>query len=50
MDLLKISFHYERLFERHERDYTVDTLIKLLLRGRKLYSAIDMLGTIFKLL
>jgi hypothetical protein len=49
MDLLCINFHYDRLFERYEHIYTIETLLTLLLRARKLYTAIDCLSTIFKL-
>ena len=50
MALLLISFHYDRLFQKHEPDYTIDTLLMLLQRNRKLYAAINSLQTIFKLL
>lgn len=50
MTLLQIGFHYERLFLKHEHDYTIDTLLMLMLRCRKLYNAIDGITTIFKLL
>ena len=50
MDLLLISFHYDRIFQKHETDYTIDTLLKLLQRNRKLYAAINSMQTIFKLL
>ena len=50
MALLLISFHYDRLFQKHETDYTIDTLLMLLQRNRKLYAAINSLQTIFKLL
>lgn len=49
-ELLQLSFHYERLFNKHKHDFTIDTLVKLLLRGRKLFAAIDSIATIFKLL
>lgn len=49
MALLLISFHYDRLFQKHETDYTIDTLLMLLQRNRKLYAAINSLQTIFKL-
>ena len=50
MRLLEIEFHYQRLFEKYETDYTIDTLLMLMARGRKMYAAVDSLTTIFKLL
>jgi hypothetical protein len=48
--LLKIDFHYERLFAKYETDYTVDTVLTLMTRGRKMYQAIEMIITIIKLI
>jgi len=48
--LLKIDFHYERLFAKYETDYTVDTVLTLMTRGRKMYQAIEMIVTIIKLI
>ena len=48
--LLKIDFHYDRLFKKYETDYTVDTVIMLMTRARKMYHAIEMILTIVKLI
>lgn len=48
--LLKIEFHYEKLFKKYETSYTVDTVLILMTRARKLYHAIEMIMTIIKLL
>ena len=48
--LLKIDFHYDRLFKKYETDYTVDTVITLMMRARKMYQAIEMIVTIIKLI
>ena len=41
---------YERLFKKYETSYTVDTVLILMTRARKLYQAIEMIMTIIKLL
>ena len=48
--LLKIDFHYDRLFKKYETDYTVDTVLMLMTRARKMYEAIEMILTIIKLI
>ena len=48
--LLKIDFHYDRMFKKYEHSYTVDTVLTLMTRCRKMYHGIDMMQTIFKLL
>ena len=48
--LLKIEFHYERLFKKYETSYTVDTVLILMTRARKLYQAIEQIMTVIKLL
>ena len=48
--LLKIDFHYDRLFKKYETEYTVDTVIMLMTRSRKMYQAIEMILTIIKLI
>lgn len=48
--LLKIDFHYSRLFKKYETSYTVDTVLLLMTRARKMYHAIEMILTILKLL
>ena len=48
--LLKIDFHYDRLFQKYETDYRVETVIMLMTRSRKLYNAIEMILTIIKLI
>ena len=48
--LLKIDFHYDRLFSKYETDYTVDTVLMLMMRARKMYQAIEMIITIIKLI
>ena len=48
--LLKLDFHYDRLFKKYECNYTIDTVLQLMSRCRKMYNGIEMLQTIFKLL
>ena len=48
--LLQLDFHYDRLFKRYEHSYTVETVLQLMSRCRKMYSCIEMMQTIFKLL
>mmetsp|Transcript_12054 Transcript_12054/g.15390 ORF Transcript_12054/g.15390 Transcript_12054/m.15390 type:complete len:149 (-) Transcript_12054:553-999(-) len=48
--LLKIEFHYDKLFKKYETSFTVDTVLILMTRARKLYHAIEMIMTIIKLL
>ena len=48
--LLKIDFHYDRLFKKYETDYTVDTVLMLMTRARKMYEAIELILTIIKLI
>ena len=48
--MLKIDFHYDRLFQKYETDYRVETVIMLMTRSRKLYNAIEMILTIIKLI
>lgn len=48
--LLKIDFHYDRVFQKYETDYTVDTVLTLMMRARKMYHAIEMILTIIKLI
>ena len=48
--LLKIDFHYDRMFKKYEHSYQVDTVLMLMTRCRKMYHGIDMMQTIFKLL
>ena len=48
--LLKIDFHYDRLFKKYETDYTVDTVLMLMSRALKMYEAIEMVLTIIKLI
>ena len=48
--LLKIDFHYDRLFKKYETDFRVDTVLLLMTRARKMYHAIEMIVTIIKLL
>ena len=48
--LLKIDFHYDRLFKKYETDYKVDTVLTLMTRSRKMYQAIEMILTIIKLI
>lgn len=48
--LLKIEFHYERLFRKYETSFTVETVLMLMTRARKLYQAIEMIITIIKLI
>lgn len=45
-----IDFHYDRLFKKYETDYTVNTVIMLMTRARKMYNAIEMIMTIIKLI
>ena len=48
--LLKIDFHYDRLFRKYETSYTVETVMILMSRARKMYSAVTMIIKIIKLL
>lgn len=48
--LLKVDFHYDHLFKKYETQYTVDTVLMLMTRARKMYQAIEMILTIIKLL
>ena len=48
--LLKIDFHYERIFKKYETSYTIETVILLMSRARKMYAAITMILKILKLL
>ena len=48
--LLKVEFHYERLFKKYETQYDVDAVLMLMTRARKLYQAIEMIMTIIKLI
>ena len=48
--LLKIDFHYERIFKKYETSYTIETVILLMTRTRKMYSAITLIIKIVKLL
>ena len=48
--LLKIDFHYDRLFQKYETDYTVETVLMLMTRARKMYHAIEMILIIIKLI
>lgn len=48
--LLKVDFHYEKVFRKYETEYTVDTVLMLMMRARKMYHAIEMIFTIIKLI
>ena len=48
--LLKIDFHYNRLFRKYETDFTVETVLMLMTRARKMYQAIEMILTVIKLI
>ena len=48
--LLKIDFHYDRMFQKYEFDYSVYTVLMLMTRSRKMYHAIEMILTIIKLI
>ena len=48
--LLKIDFHYERLFSKYETSFKVDTVLLLMTRARKMYEALEMIVTTIKLL
>ena len=38
------------MFKKYEHSYTIDTVVQLMSRCRKMYNAIDMMQTVFKLL
>ena len=48
--LLKTDFHYDRLFKKYETEYTVETVLMLMTRARKMYNAIEMILTVIKLI
>jgi len=49
MSLMSVDFLFDRLLERYEDSFIVDTVLLLMERSRKMYNAIEMLTTIFKL-
>ena len=51
--LLRIEFHYERQYKKYEilkTSITTEAVLMLMTRARKLYTAIETIMTMFKLL
>ena len=48
--VLRIDFHYERIFKKYETSYTIETVLLLMTRARKMFAAINMIIKIIKLL
>lgn len=50
MKLLAISFQFEKIFDKYNEKQTLECLLMLMSRCRKLYNAVEYLNTIFKLI
>jgi hypothetical protein len=50
MKLLAIGFHYDKMFEKYNERQSLECLVMLMSRCRRLYNAIEYLNTIFKLI
>ena len=48
--LLRIDFHYERVYKKYETAPDADSVLLLMRRARKLYQAIEKIMTIIKLI
>ena len=50
MKLMNIEFHFERLSQNYRNKKTIETVLVLMARAKKMYEAISSLLTIFKLM
>ena len=47
---MNIAFHFERLSQNYRNKKTVETVLVLMARAKKMYEAVGSLLTIFKLI
>lgn len=50
MKLMNIEFHFERLSQNYRNKKTIETVLVLMARAKKMYEAVGSLLTIFKLM